>query len=219
MTHNVAGAVKLTGKILLEIVSASDLLPVDGGSADPYVKLTGANGLVIAAPFEKFKTAIICRNVNPQFQQSFELPVGSLTGTLIFSVIDHNEFTRNKPIGSVNVELASIISGSFNGQRELQLVTEAGGRAGTLLIRAQWHPAERNDVDPMEEVATFERGTYQFKTFTSAAARNIRDDINAANRACRDWLNAVRHRIDLIKVDNESDPGTAYVTAWFRVRE
>jgi hypothetical protein len=210
------GNVKILGNILLDIISASGLTPVDGKSADPFVKIKPLDGLVLAGNQDAYFTTAIQKNVNPQWNASLEVPIGSSTGSLQFRVMDHNDFTPDALIGLVSLSVASVISGEFKVQRELPLLSEKGAKAGTLLIRAAWSPAQSSDVPPLEEIAAYEPGSYQFKTFSSAAARSIRDDINAANRQCRDWLNTVRHCIDLVKLDNDADAQTAYVTVWYK---
>jgi hypothetical protein len=94
------------GSILLEIISASNLPAVDEGSADPFVTVTGGDGLELSAQssygpvipvkpadgrysYLRNQTTYVNRCLNPTtWNFKTELFAHTTTGFLLFSVHD-----------------------------------------------------------------------------------------------------------------------------------
>ncbi|CAI7791828.1 unnamed protein product [Closterium sp. NIES-53] len=91
--------------LLVEVIEAKDLLAADsGGTSDPYVK-----GSIGAA---RFQTAVISKNLNPQWKQKFEVPVADWSlpesYTLILRVKDYDMFSANDAIGRAQMDISAV---------------------------------------------------------------------------------------------------------------
>jgi Ca2+-dependent lipid-binding protein len=219
---------KTLGNLLIEVASAVGLPGIDNGSIDPYVVIVPEGGLRFAvpeyAPAGWPRTHTHVSNRNPVWNQSFDLVVTDLgqetAAGVTFKVFDSNSFSSDKEVALVTIPFSTIRSNRQQNLLPFKLspspkmtVTEAG----ELTLKVSFLPVARADLDPREELATFEKGSYQFKTFTSNAAKSQAQDVRAVNITTRDWLNSVRGLIELIKMEQENtDLGTG-LTVWFRV--
>ncbi len=223
------------GSLLFEIISASNLPAVDEGSADPYVVVTGSDGLDLSG-FDMFdqkmkplkrdngsyetigarsvnRTNYITRSLNPVWNCKIELAATSTNGCIVFAVWDYNSFSSNKTMGSARLPMSSVVGERAKINHELHL-----SNGGSLLVKVNWVPAETKSENPLEDIALQPSGSFQFKVFTSTAGRSPVTDLINCNTQARDWLNAVRERIDFIKIDNENDDKMASAVVWYRAK-
>jgi hypothetical protein len=89
---------------------------------------------------------------------------------------------------------------------------------GKLLVKVNFIPAQSKSENPLEEIAALPSGSFQFKVFSSSAGRSPVTDMISCNTQARDWLNAVRERVDFIKIDNENDQLMASAVLWYRMK-
>lgn len=73
------------------------------GVSDPYL-IISENGIIRA------KTISIDNNLNPFWNQAFFLPVSSLSQIFTLRVMDLNENTDDKELGSTDFQVSTIIS-------------------------------------------------------------------------------------------------------------
>jgi hypothetical protein len=116
-------------------------------------------------------------------------------------------------MGSARLPMSSVVGEGAKVNHELAL-----SNGGSLLVKVNWVPAEKKTENPLEDIAAQASGTFQFKVFTSTAGRSPVTDLINCNTQARDWLNAVRERIDFIKIDNENDMTMASAVVWYRVK-
>jgi hypothetical protein len=117
------------GSVLLEIISASNLPAVDEGSADPFVTVTGGDGLELSVqssygpviPVRPVdgryscngnQTRSVDRCLNPTWNFKTELFAHTTTGFLLFSVHDYNSWSKNIPMGEgrVSMQASSVVT-------------------------------------------------------------------------------------------------------------
>jgi hypothetical protein len=223
------------GSLLFEIISASNLPAVDEGSADPFAVVTGSDGLVLSGfdmtygrmvnlkpdngkydtmgPRSVNRTNYLTRSLNPTWNCKIELSATNTSGCIVFGVWDYNSFSSNKSMGSARLPMSSVVGEGAKVNHELAL-----SNGGSLLVKVNWVPAEKKTENPLEDIAAQASGTFQFKVFTSTAGRSPVTDLINCNTQARDWLNAVRERIDFIKIDNENDMTMASAVVWYRVK-
>lgn len=217
------------GNIFLEIISAAKLVPCDGSSADPFVQVTAINGLVFVdtVPFVPYRSATklptttvpIPKSLSPTWNASFDLKVTVEQGSILLTVFNFNTFTSNVEMASVEIPFATIVQNKQQNPLPFPLKDKKGSPAGEITLKFGYLSAATADIDPLEEIGLYEKGTYQFKTFTSSAAMNQMADVRVVNIACRDWLNKVRLYIRLIKIEQENTHSGAALTCWFQVLE
>jgi hypothetical protein len=235
MAHPSAAAGPSVGSLLFEIISASNLPAVDEGSADPYVVITGSDGLVLSGfdmysqrmmtlkqdkgKYENFgvrainRTNYMLRSLNPVWNCKIELGATGTDGCIVLAVWDYNNFSKNKTMGSARLPMTSVVGEHAKINHELQL-----SNGGSLLVKVNWVPADTKSENPLEDIATQASGSFQFKVFTSTAGRSPVTDLINCNTQARDWLNSVRELIHFIKIDNENDDKMASAVVWYRVK-
>ncbi|CAI5512583.1 unnamed protein product [Closterium sp. Naga37s-1] len=117
-------ALPAVATLLVEVIEAKDLLAADsGGTSDPYVK-----GSIGAA---RFQTAVISKNLNPQWKQKFEVPVADWSlpesYTLVLRVKDYDMFSANDAIGRAQMDI-SAVRGAGRKEEWLSLVDGGNGK-------------------------------------------------------------------------------------------
>jgi Ca2+-dependent lipid-binding protein len=115
------------GSILLEIISASNLPAVDKGSADPFVYVSGGDGLDLSVQssygpvipvnpadgrygYNRNQTISVDRCLNPTWNFKTELFAHTTSGYLLFSVYDYNSWSKNIPMGEGRVSMQASAS-------------------------------------------------------------------------------------------------------------
>ena len=73
------------------------------GTSDPYVKFK-------CPPF-KYRSAVIHRNLNPVWNESFSFRVGTLKSSLLVRVFDHDYGSLDDFMGGQTIDLASYSDG------------------------------------------------------------------------------------------------------------
>lgn len=221
------------GSLLFEIISAANLPAVDSGSADPFVAVTGSDGLNLSGfnnyfrqtlpvssdtgvykhndPYSFNRTNYIPCCLNPTWNCRMELCADSVTGCIVFGVWDYNHVKNNKSMGNARLPVSSVVGEGAKITHNLPLSS-----GGTLLVKVNWVPAEMKSENPIEEIAVQPPGSFQFKVFSSMAGRSPVTDMINCNTQARDWLNAVREHIEFIKIDNENDATMASAVVWYR---
>ena len=71
------------------------------GTSDPYVKVKIRGKCV-------YKSKIIHRNLNPLWNEKFELPVDDINTDLVFKVYDFDRLTADDDMGEASVDLGSL---------------------------------------------------------------------------------------------------------------
>jgi hypothetical protein len=83
-------------------LKAMDMALLSGGSSDPYV--------VIKVGEETKTTSIISKNLNPVWEETFQIPVwGDAQGTLLVSVWDHDALSADDTIGEVSIPISKSV--------------------------------------------------------------------------------------------------------------
>ncbi|GJP68199.1 hypothetical protein CLOP_g24933 [Closterium sp. NIES-67] len=123
-----APAVAAVATLLVEVIEAKDLLAADsGGTSDPYVK-----GSIGAA---RFQTSVISKNLNPHWNQKFELPIADWSlpesYTLVLRVKDYDMFSANDAIGRADLDVSAMRGG---GRKEEWLSLVDGGKGKIRVV-------------------------------------------------------------------------------------
>ena len=71
------------------------------GTSDPYVKVKIRGKCV-------YKSKIVHRNLNPLWNEKFELPVDDINTDLVFKVYDFDRLTADDDMGEASVDLGSL---------------------------------------------------------------------------------------------------------------
>lgn len=213
----------VVGRFLVEVADANDLKK----EIDAFVEVTGINGLVFVKPplHARFGYSTnILTSINPKWNASIEIDVeneGSTpSASLMFKLWDYEVIGSNKLAGETTLSVLNVKNASTNQEFVvLPLALNGTPTGASLRVKVTFLAAQKagSGLSPLEEIATYERGSYQFKTFSSAAAKRQSDDVLAANTAARNWLNVVRRAIAIIKIENETLTDGAFVTVWYTV--
>jgi len=120
-------------KILVKVIAAKGLRAADmsimGGSSDPFVI-----GQIVDRPETKFQTRFIPKNLNPEWNEEFEISADQAPGDLEFVVMDYDKNSSADLLGKVVLKKAAFAHpGGFHG--ELQLEGCGRGRTSTLEVR------------------------------------------------------------------------------------
>jgi hypothetical protein len=221
------------GSLLIEIISGSNLPAVDSGSADPFVVVTGSDGLVLSAMdvytsrmkvlkpddggydgmIPANRSNYVSKSLHPEWNCKLELGAASTTGCIVFAVWDYNSLLKNKTMGNARLPMSALLGEGAKVNHELAL-----SMGGKLLVKVNFIPAQSKSENPLEEIAALPSGSFQFKVFSSSAGRSPVTDMISCNTQARDWLNAVRERVDFIKIDNENDQLMASAVLWYRMK-
>ena len=119
----------------LKVIEAEDLKACDpNGSSDPYV--------VFGDEYQKrlYKTRIIPRNLNPRWDESFDITVTSPVN-IISTIWDHDTFGEHDYVGRTSLKLDPVHFSDYL-PREFWLDLDLQGR---LLIRVSME-GERDDI-------------------------------------------------------------------------
>ena len=223
---------KAIGSIIIELINAEELMGVDGGSADPFLGIV-ANGCCFqlatqwnGSPMERngygypYCTGVQYKTLNPNWNVTFEIPITVATGGIQFQVFDYENLGSNKAIGVADVAIASMASGSAKPM-VLQLINvKKNAPAGRINIKVSYNKAEAlmADMNPLEELSTWPRPSYQFKLFQSVASANPLNDVKMANTMAREYINAVQAKVRVVSIENQYIAGGGMVVVWFEVR-
>ncbi|CAG8587909.1 32748_t:CDS:2, partial [Racocetra persica] len=158
------------GVIRLELVEAKGLKSVDsflaGGKSDPYVRAFCAGNTkdIIA------QTKVIDNNLNPVWNEVHYLPVKGLGEKFMLEVMDFNTFTRDKPLGSCNLEVTRELAkelpdGTFEGTPNgidvwVKLTTQ-----GQIHYRAKFFPLEPLPKPTPDFLANLKEKPFDRSTF------------------------------------------------------
>lgn len=97
------------GVVRLHLRNAKDLLNLETvGDVDPYAKVLLANRL-------KYKTAFHPDTRNPEFNEVTYIPIVSSSQQITIEVMDDQNLTKDRPLGSVNIPVSNLFKKSPNG--------------------------------------------------------------------------------------------------------
>jgi len=114
------------GKLVVSIVSAKNLPALDiGETSDPYVVLELGEGPMI----QVYRTRVMKKNLNPQWNQDFILLVTDVNMNLIVKVWDWNRLNKDTLIG----ELQFPVSELMKSPNPLRVSTRAKSRFYPIL--------------------------------------------------------------------------------------
>lgn len=138
-------------KVALKVISARDLAKMDYlTDSDPYVII-----YLRSNPTLKYQTTVIDNNLNPKWDQEFELDlVNQTTDILSLKVMDKDRFTDDE-IGSIDIPLGQF--GLFEIiEKEFDLEPAPNvKRAGKINIKLQVLPLEEKAWETGQFVVTF----------------------------------------------------------------
>lgn len=122
------------GVIRLHLDKATDVKNVEatlGGKSDPYVRVL-VNSIV------KGRTEVINNNLNPVWDQIIYIPVHSLRGTLLLECMDYQHLTKDRSLGSVEINVSELAKTSDNSQYPFES-TGVQNRASQILVERDEH--------------------------------------------------------------------------------
>ena len=113
--------------LFVKIAQAFDLKPVDSnGLSDPYCILKINN--------QKKTTSVVSECLNPIWDEYFVFDINSLNyETLIIDCMDKDKLSKDDLIGSVKIEIKTLIMGKINELR-LDLIDKTNKLAGRLKL-------------------------------------------------------------------------------------
>ncbi|EJT98006.1 tricalbin [Dacryopinax primogenitus] len=94
------------GVVRLWIQKASEVQNVEalmGGKSDPYVRVM-LNGVI------KVRTEVVNNNLNPEWDQIIYVPVHQLRESLMLELMDYQNLTKDRSLGSVELKIADLAS-------------------------------------------------------------------------------------------------------------
>lgn len=92
------------GAVRLWLKKATDVKNVEaalGGKSDPYVRVLINNNV-------EARTEVINNNLNPEWDQIIYTPVHSLKETLLLEVMDYQNFTKDRSLGTVELKVGEL---------------------------------------------------------------------------------------------------------------
>ncbi|GAB5371599.1 hypothetical protein AAMO2058_001594100 [Amorphochlora amoebiformis] len=117
----------------LVVLDGSDLHACDSnGLSDPYVSIRIQQG----KKTRKYKTEIKYKTLNPQWNQSFCIPLSSLQARVWFKVQDYDRWSSNDEIGRADFDLKSLDVLGAAKLFALKLTNSKLGDKGILNVRA-----------------------------------------------------------------------------------
>jgi Ca2+-dependent lipid-binding protein len=136
------------GVVRLLLEKAVDVKNVEaalGGKSDPYVRVQVQNTT-------KGRTEVVNNNLNPVWDQIIYIPVSSLRETLMLECMDYQHLTRDRSLGSVELELSSLAAPSDDPRFPFQSkgmktaadplrLDKGNATKGTLHYKASFIPA------------------------------------------------------------------------------
>lgn len=91
-----AKTIPTVGNLTVEVICGRDLPPMDGDTSDPFVKIKYGN--------QKFRTKTLKKNLQPQWNETFQfvnIPIGAV---LELKVMDE-DFTSDDQMGQSEIDL------------------------------------------------------------------------------------------------------------------
>ena len=196
-TSTLGGAAEIPhGTVHLALNQAKNLVNADlVGKSDPYA--------VITCGKDKSKTKTIRNNLNPVWNHEADFPVDDSTPRLLkIHVFDHDHIGKDKPIGSVDIDLEDLVN---NGPLNNEWLPLKNAKSGDVQVSADFRPANDNTRSPS-------RGRDSAKASMSGigSRQSTRDSLDSgANDLPRGMLDldVIKAR-DLTKADviGKSDP-------------
>eukprot|EP00057_Strongylocentrotus_purpuratus_P029458 XP_011683932.1 PREDICTED: synaptotagmin-7 isoform X5 [Strongylocentrotus purpuratus] len=127
--------------LVLRIVKANHLPAKDfSGTSDPFVKI-----MLLPDKKVKMETKVKRKNLNPIWNESFHFegyPYSKIQERVLhLQVLDYDRFSRNDPIGEINLPLAEIdLTHEKLYWRSLTPSKKSSGKLGSLLISLCYAP-------------------------------------------------------------------------------
>ncbi|KAF5356241.1 hypothetical protein D9756_004179 [Leucocoprinus leucothites] len=136
------------GVVRLNLIKATDVKNVEatlGGKSDPYVRVATADSI-------KGRTEVVNNNLSPVWDQIIYVPVDSLRETFMLEVMDYQHLTKDRSLGSVELQVSDLAEESDNPKypyRSLGVksvndpirLDKGEGHKGTLTYTAEFVPA------------------------------------------------------------------------------
>ena len=86
---------------MVRVLEAKNLLAIDSkGSSDPYVRLQLGK--------QKFKTKVMKKSLNPQWDEEFSFRVDDLNEELVVSVMDEDKYFNDDFVGQVRIPVSLV---------------------------------------------------------------------------------------------------------------
>ena len=123
-----SGLMTVPGNTLLHVAAARGLVASDihltsKPSSDPYV-------VVLRDGVEVHRTKTVKKNLNPTYDDTFEVDLSPRTSRLRFLVFDYDRLTADDAMGEVNIDVADVEDAELGGLHDLH------GRAATTTTLA-----------------------------------------------------------------------------------
>ena len=124
------------GNVHLEIHQGKDLIKADLiGKSDPYVVVSYGN--------EKLRTDTVKNNLNPEWNYETDIPIDpNGPDKITIEVFDDDKVGRDKPLGSADVDIPSLMNDGSLKEAWLPL---AGVKKGKLQVSADFAPTQLTD--------------------------------------------------------------------------
>jgi Ca2+-dependent lipid-binding protein len=177
------------GALRVEVKKATNLrnleLGITGGKSDPYIR-------VLVSGASKARTVTFKNELNPVWNEIMYVPVRSPKERVVFECMDFQQRTKDRSLGSVKFDLASIVkqdaatgeflvfeSAAFSSS---QLLDEKGSPHGVLEYNVQFYPClsvmtleEQQDAD--KAAAEESKKAHENQQVNSAAAPADKPDL------------------------------------------
>ncbi|KAJ3567153.1 hypothetical protein NP233_g6551 [Leucocoprinus birnbaumii] len=136
------------GVVRLNLIKATDVKNVEatlGGKSDPYVRVLTADSI-------KGRTEVVNNNLSPVWDQIIYIPVDSLKETFLLEVMDYQHLTKDRSLGSVELQVSDLAEESEDTKYPYQSLgvksaedpirlDKGEGYKGTLTYTAEFVPA------------------------------------------------------------------------------
>ena len=130
---SVGGAAAYTapiGVMRVWLKKATDLKNVEsglGGKSDPYVRVL-LNHHIVA------KTEVIDNNLNPEWDEIVYIPVHNPNETVVLEIMDHQNLTKDRHLGTVEVKVSEYIIADENNKETPYLSSGGKDRSDAVLL-------------------------------------------------------------------------------------
>jgi Ca2+-dependent lipid-binding protein len=126
------------GNLHLEIIQGKDLVKLDTfGKSDPFAVVTYGN--------EKIKTKTVKNSQNPDWNFEADIPLNpNGPKSITVDVFDDDKFGKDNPIGSTEIDIASIVN---KGPVDKAWLPLDGVKSGKIQISAEYEPADLENID------------------------------------------------------------------------
>ena len=112
------------GKAILKVVRAKELEKKDMfNKSDPYV--------IIKYNDEEFKTAVVKKTLNPNWEQDIELDLSRAHNTIRFVLYDWERIGKDDPLGEVDISISDLVQKTANGPKWYKL---QNCKSGSILL-------------------------------------------------------------------------------------